>query len=437
MAGLVDFFSIYIEGSIETFVMLYFFPKFLRSKINLFHYLIFGVTGIVCMILFSGNSLVQFSVLAFLLTIEGICFCRSGFDTSVLYAVVTIEIMLLCYGIVNSLSGILSPIFFPANPKTTGLLLMTGGNFIALSLSVCCYHIVRKYFIFDTAPKAQHTLMILTPALTIFLVNTYINFCIYGSSIWVDKNGRLMSTYHYPVLFMQLLGIASLFCVLYAYKKLLDSFLLNMKISLLEQEADFLQQYVTEARIRYEKTKSFRHDIKNHMTVLRELLKTRQTEQALSYMGELENLSADMSFPCNTNNPVLNILLSNKLGIAQNNGVDVSCSLSVPYPCPISDIDLCIVLSNALDNAVHASADIKSGITKYIQVTGTLQGDFLLIEIQNSFQDLTPFKEGTGLRNIRTVAEKYHGAVNIQTQENVFILSVLLIIPQQPESISR
>lgn len=34
--------------------------------------------------------------------------------------------------------------------------------------------------------------------------------------------------------------------------------------------------------------------------------------------------------------------------------------------------------------------------------------------------------------NINAVAEKYGGAMSIETQENVFVLHVLLIIPQQP-----
>ncbi|MCI8376780.1 MAG: ATP-binding protein [Lachnospiraceae bacterium] len=49
------------------------------------------------------------------------------------------------------------------------------------------------------------------------------------------------------------------------------------------------------------------------------------------------------------------------------------------------------------------------------------------------------FKNGTGLSNIKTVAEKYGGAMNIEVKENVFILHVLLIIPgyQEDTDISK
>ena len=74
---------------------------------------------------------------------------------------------------------------------------------------------------------------------------------------------------------------------------------------------------------------------------------------------------------------------------------------------------------------------------KYIRVTGRIQGDFLFMEIENSFHGKGLLKKGTGLSNVKAVTEKYHGAMSIKTQGPVFILSVLLIIPQHPENILR
>jgi len=52
-----------------------------------------------------------------------------------------------------------------------------------------------------------------------------------------------------------------------------------------------------------------------------------------------------------------------------------------------------------------------------------------MMEIENSFQGKGTFKKGTGLSNVKKVAEKYGGAMSIETQENAFVLHVLLIIP--------
>ena len=220
-----------------------------------------------------------------------------------------------------------------------------------------------------------------------------------------------------------------MFCILYAYKKLSQNFRLSAKLSLLEQEEHSLYQYVDEAKTHYEKTKSFRHDIKNHIAVIKKLLQSGKHGQALEYLVDLEDMSEELSFPCSVNNPVVDILVGNKLGIAKGMGIDVCCSLLLPYPCGLRDIDLCIILSNALDNAIHACKNMSEEADKYIHLTGRVQGDFLFMEIENSFQGKEPLKKGIGLSNVKAVAEKYHGAMRIKTQGTVFTLNVLLIIP--------
>ena len=206
------------------------------------------------------------------------------------------------------------------------------------------------------------------------------------------------------------------------------------EISLLGQQEHSLNQYVEEAKARYDRTKSFRHDIRNHIAVVKKLLQSGKLEEAVSYMEDLDDMAEKMSFPCCTNNPVVDILVENKLGTAKSMGVDVDCSLLLPYPCGIRDIDICIVLSNALDNAIQAVKNPGAGTEKYIRVSGRIQGDFLMMEIENSSRGKGAFKEGTGLSNVKKVAEKYGGAMSIETQENVFVLHVLLIIPPHPVS---
>ena len=84
-----------------------------------------------------------------------------------------------------------------------------------------------------------------------------------------------------------------------------------------------------------------------------------------------------------------------------------------------------------MSKTIQAVKKLDDSIEKYIRVSGRIQGDFLMMEIENSFHGKGAFKKGTGLSNVKKVAEKYGGAMSIETQENVFILHVLLIIPQR------
>lgn len=435
MTKYMDFFNIYIMGNAQVLTGFYFLARFLQKKVKIFNYILFALFWTVITNVIPTDRIEEFLVYILLLVISGIIICHTEWKSVILYSALTVEIMQLSYGIVNSLLSILYPVILPFDQKMAGTVFMLAGQITALLLAVLCYYITYRCFSCYETVKKQYVLMILTPVLMIFLMGEYVNSILYSNVI--NDTGMIISANHYPMLVIQLLGMASLFCIMFAYKKLLQNVRLSTELSLLEQEEHSLNQYVEEAKARYEKTKSFRHDVKNHIMVVKDLLQNEKLEQALNYIGDMESMTEELSFPCSTNNPVVDILVGNKLGIAKNMGIDVCCSLRLPYPCFVRDIDFCIILSNALDNAIHACKNIHDTAEKYIRVTGSIQGDFVLLEIENSFQGNGLIRKGTGLSNVKAIAEKYHGAMSIKTQDTSFNLSILLIISQQPESISQ
>ncbi len=445
MAEYLDFFNIYIVGVIETSFQIYFLSKILKKRIGPPFYALFAAGVVIAGEFVPGGTIVGFVVFVLLIFICGAFVCHANFKDSILYATLTTEIMMLCSGIVSSLMSLpypWLPAFFHEPGNIAAMLICEAASFL---LSGCCYYIVYRYFSRDdlypadapdTTMGMQQMFLIFVPILMIFIMSNYINAIEYDFQfeILVDKGpaGHFFS--HGQMLAMYFLGLASLFCILFSYKKLQQIFRLSTEISLLEQQEHSLNQYVEEAKTRYDETKSFRHDIRNHIAVVKNLLQSGKLEEAVSYMEDMDDMAEKMSFPCSTNNPVVDILVGNKLGIAKSMGIDADCSLLLPYPCGIRDIDICIVLSNALDNAIHAVRGLDDSIEKYIRVSGRIQGDLLMIEIENSFPGKGVFKKGRGLSNIKKVVEKYDGAMNIETQENVFVLHVLLFIPQHPES---
>ena len=439
MVEYLDFFNIYIIGLIEAAFQFYFLAKILKKKLWLPFYFLFGVCAVVFTSFLSVGTATGFVVMVFLLTVCGILVCHVDFKTSLLYATLTTEIMLLCYGIVKSLIGLLYawlPYFFY---DTAGIAAMLASEAASLLLTGVCYYMVYRYFSDYTASEMQQMFLVFIPILMIFIMCEYINTLSFDYQyVILEEDGSfeyLLS--HWQLLVMHLLGLLSLFCILFSYKKLQQNFRLSTEISLLEQEEHSLNRYVEEAKTRYDETKSFRHDIRNHIAVVKNLLQSGKLEEAVSYMEDMDDMAEKMSFPCSTNNPVVDILVGNKLGIAKSMGIDVDCSLLLPYPCSLRDIDICIVLSNTLDNAIQAVKRMDAGMEKYIRVSGRIQGDFFMMEIENSFHGKGAFKKGTGLSNVKKVAEKYGGAMSIETQENKFVLHVLLIISQHPEGIPQ
>ena len=236
---------------------------------------------------------------------------------------------------------------------------------------------------------------------------------------------------------MQFFGLLSVFCILFSYKKLQQNFRLSTELSLLEQEEHFLNQYVEEAKTRYDETKSFRHDIRNHIAVVKKLLQSGKVEEAVSYMEDMDDMAEKMSFPCSTNNPVADILVGSKLGLAGSMGIRVGCSLLLPYPCGLRDIDICIILSNALDNAIHACKSLAADAERYIHVSGRIQGDFLMMEVENSFHGKGMVKPGTGLVDYKGILDAldqdgYDGWLSLEPhyRKDVILTQGQMRIPQ-------
>lgn len=439
MAEYLDFFNSYIMGVIDMSFQFYFLAKILKKKVCPPVYFLFGVCAMIVNDFVPMGTFMGFVVLVALLTVCGIFVCHGDFKSSLLYGALATELMLLCYGIVKSLIGLLfawMPAFYYG---TAGIPAMLASEAASLLLTGGCYYMVYRYFSGYTAAEMQQMFLVFIPILMIFIMSEYMNTLAFDYQYAVlEKDGSfeyLLS--HWQLLVMHLLGLLSLFCILLSYKKLQQNFRLSTEISLLEQEEHSLNWYVEEAKARYDETKSFRHDIRNHIAVVKNLLQSGKVEEAVGYMEDMDDRAEKMSFPCSTNNPVVDILVGNKLGIAKSMGIDVDCSLFLPYPCNLKDIDICIILSNALDNAIQACKSLDAGIEKYIHVSGRVQGDFLMMEIKNSFHGKGGFKKGTGLSNVNAVAEKYGGAMSIETQEHVFVLHVLLILSQHPEGIPR
>lgn len=136
--------------------------------------------------------------------------------------------------------------------------------------------------------------------------------------------------------------------------------------------------------------------------------------------------SAALSFPYQTGNPVVDILLGEKLGAAKADGIAVEVSLVFPKEYYVNDPDLCVIFANALDNAVRACRLVDG--ESYIRISGARQGDFYMLEFENSCPPETAIQEGTGLSNIRTAAEKYRGAMVTEKKGERFCLNVLLNI---------
>lgn len=110
-----------------------------------------------------------------------------------------------------------------------------------------------------------------------------------------------------------------------------------------------------------------------------------------------------------------------------------------PEDSCINAFDISVILNNALQNALENTPPRE---TSRISVSSYRQNNAYMIEIRNSFSGnlqwdrqsglpVTSRKKadghGYGLANIRRVAEKYFGDIDIALEDGEFRLSVMLM----------
>ncbi len=322
-------------------------------------------------------------------------------------------------GIVNSVESVLFPRFI-GNPLLCPLLL--AAQVLFFTLCVCCYRAVLKLLVWPEDGQTPYIGLLLLPGLFFFAAELYVlqtAYSCFAPVISLEEAGR-----HSTLLLLQVMGLAALLCTLYAYSQLCQGFLARAELQALTQTAHAQKVYIAEARLRYEQTKAFRHDIKNHLFVLDGLLRSGKTEEGSQYLKKLEAVSEALSVPCQTGNPVVDILLGEKLGLAKEVAVEVS--LVLPKSWGIDDFDLCVLFANALDNAIAACCCVEGERT--IRIGGKQQGDFYMLTFENTCPAGPQPPAGTGLANIKAVAEKYHGSMLMEKDGRRFSLHVLLNI---------
>ncbi len=196
--------------------------------------------------------------------------------------------------------------------------------------------------------------------------------------------------------------------------------------------------YFEDINNRYSEIRMLRHDMNNHFSAISLLLGEGKVKEAQTY---LQHITADMASATpltQTGVGALDLVLWNKLTSAKEQQIEVQADLGHSL-CgfALSDYEWCSLFGNLLDNAVEAVQKLPASQRK-IKISIGRQMDMLCIYCENPYATilkengaLTTLKgdhknHGLGLKQIRRIASKYNGTVDIHTENQTFCISVLL-----------
>lgn len=220
-------------------------------------------------------------------------------------------------------------------------------------------------------------------------------------------------------------------------KSLLKNQILQMENSMLEMERF------------YESVRHVKHDMKNQMAVMENLLSKNQileNKEITQYFEDMHNTLLHLEQKIHTGNVVSDAVIGSKFYYAakelKNIYLDADDFL-LTDKVHVRAYDIGIILNNGLDNAIEAckKASLNNPNREmYIKIKSFWKNKMFFIEIENTFdgeikwgKDSYPCStktdgemHGIGLKNIRYCALKYGGDMDCITENGIFILSVML-----------
>jgi hypothetical protein len=227
------------------------------------------------------------------------------------------------------------------------------------------------------------------------------------------------------------------------YAKLAENFMLENEKTVYEQQLYMISRNTEEQKKMMEGFREERHNFINKLIVLKDDMEHREKERALEELNRLMQELPGKSIISNCGNSTVDALINFKNITAEKAGVAFRLKIFIPANLPINQCDLGVVMGNALDNAIEA-AEQYDGTDKFVEIIMGVKKEALVLTIKNPFcNEIRKDKQGNllstksdgnrhgyGVKSIRRVAEKYNGEVLIETEKQLFLMTVIMNLEQ-------
>ena len=178
------------------------------------------------------------------------------------------------------------------------------------------------------------------------------------------------------------------------------------------------------------------HDLKHQIDVIRSEQDVVKRE---SYLQEMEKMVKNFKTDIVTGNGVLDTILTRKNAYCMAHNINFTCIADGKLLDFLETLDICSIFGNALDNAIEYVEKNPDPDKRMIKLKIFSQNSFLMICLENyceekldllqGFPDTTKEDKknhGYGLKSIRYTIEKYRGTMTLHTENNWFVMRILI-----------
>ena len=288
--------------------------------------------------------------------------------------------------------------------------------------------------------SGKELLLLFATLLTVMIGYFTFNFF---AKVYVEDTGSYVWNIHleYKLLLVvyQIVSFAAIMIAIVTYQRIKEKQHEENVSILLTEQIENTRQHISEVEKLYGDIRALKHDMGNHISVLENLFAKKETEEFEKYLTELKVTYSESVEGIKTGNPVTDVILTQKQKEAEEKGINFDCKFVYPSDTIINAFDVSVILNNAIENAFEG---IKGCKNPYVSVIAYRKKNAYMLEVSNCIKkqvvvdDETGLPEttkkdksnhGFGLANIRKVAQKYYGDIDISQDDNSFTLMVMLM----------
>lgn len=181
------------------------------------------------------------------------------------------------------------------------------------------------------------------------------------------------------------------------------------------------------------------HDLKHRIAAIRRISDPAEQQKCLA---DLEQAVLFYDYMVKSGNEVIDTVLTEKSLICEQEGITWTCMANGPTLDFMEDGDLYLLFNGALENAIESVRKLSDPKRRIIALTLHRKRDMAFLQIENYFDQPPVFEDGLprstkpegsrrgyNLKAIRSVVEKYHGTMDLSTENGLFLFSALIPLP--------
>jgi two-component system, LytTR family, sensor histidine kinase AgrC len=219
----------------------------------------------------------------------------------------------------------------------------------------------------------------------------------------------------------------------------------SKKQTMAQRERDIFASQFQNAKVEldamrqmHNNTMIYRHDMRHHLSLIGGFAADGDLQKIKEYLAITE-ADIDTLTPVRyCENETINLILSSFVNKARKIQVTIHADVKLPEELAVNDTELCALLSNALENAITAAAQVENEKLRKVYIHAINNGDKLVISTENAYVgkidmegDLPKSNKkeaghGFGIKSMVDIVERHGGLYSFEIEGGVFILQLLI-----------